>query len=409
MVKKRCFVISPIGEEGSTVRHHADDVFEFVIKPALDKFRTQFAIEIEAVRADQIDQMGAITSQMFHEILHSDLCVAILTDHNPNVFYELAVAQAAARPVIILIESGQSLPFDVRDIRSVSYQFQPVRDLIRGMYSDEVFEQLYSLHEEGWDAQGLFQRYGYVPQLGYEKMLQSFIVDARPEPLAVGVDSHYALPSDPKRTITIITGDVKNIGNLGADVIVSLESTNLQLARYYDPWLSGTLRYLDAEKTPGGGILQDTLQMQLQQEIQTLGMTPPFATGSVVATPTNQLSANGIKYVFHVAAMQGSVGDGYHTLEQSLDDCIRNVFRQFEHLAQERSDIHTILFPLLGAATTDLDYVELSRKMLEHVVTGMDNVPACERTLLLAWIGPHLYALRRAAKELGLQELPLDS
>ncbi len=409
MPKKRCFVISPIGEEGSTVRHHADDVFEFVIKKALEKFQKQFSIEIEAVRADQIDQMGAITSQMFEEILHADLCIAVLTDHNPNVFYELAVAQAAARPVIILIESGQSLPFDVRDIRSVSYQFQPVRDLIRGVYSDAVFEQLRSLHEEGWDAQGLFQRYGYAPQLGYEKMLQRFIVDARPEPLAIGRDSCYALPSDPQRTITIVTGDMKNICDLGADVIVSLESTNLQLARYYDPWLSGTLRYLDAEKTPGGGILQDTLHMQLQKEIEASGMTPPFATGSVVATPTNQLSAVGIKYVFHVAAMQGSVGDGYHTLDQSLDDCIRNVFNQFEHLAQEHADIRSIMFPLLGAASTDLDYVELSRKMLEDVMTNMDNVPTCERTLVLAWIGPHLYALRRAAKELGLQELPLDT
>ena len=409
MIKKRCFVISPIGAEGSTIRHHADDVVEFIIEKALKKFKDLFSIEIEAIRADQIDHIGMITRQMFDEILHADLCIAILTDHNPNVFYELAVAQAAARPVIILIESPQSLPFDVRDTRSVSYQFQPVKDLIRGVYSDAVFEQLQRLHEEGWDAQGLFQTYGYGPQLGYEKILQSFIADARPETLPVGKDSRYALPSDPKRTITFVTGDVKEIGDFGADVIVSLESTNLQLARYYDPWLSGTLRYLDAEKTPGGGILRDTLQMQLQEEIQALEMTPPFPTGTVVATPTNQLSSIGIKYVFHIAAMQGAVGDGYHTLEQSLDDCIRNVFGQFEHLAQERPDIRTILFPLLGAGSTELDYVELSRKMLENVMTNMDDVPACTGSFLLAWIGPHLYALRRAAKELGLQELPLDS
>ncbi len=43
---------------------------------------------------------------MFKSILHGDLCVAVLTGYNPNVFYELAIAQAAACPTIILIEKG---------------------------------------------------------------------------------------------------------------------------------------------------------------------------------------------------------------------------------------------------------------------------------------------------------------
>ena len=35
MGRRRCFVISPIGPEGSPVREHADDVDDFIIKPAL--------------------------------------------------------------------------------------------------------------------------------------------------------------------------------------------------------------------------------------------------------------------------------------------------------------------------------------------------------------------------------------
>jgi hypothetical protein len=35
--RRRCFVISPIGEEGSPVRAHADGVLEFIIKLALVK------------------------------------------------------------------------------------------------------------------------------------------------------------------------------------------------------------------------------------------------------------------------------------------------------------------------------------------------------------------------------------
>ena len=35
---RKCFVISPIGEEGSKIRQHADDVYEFIIEPALKHF-----------------------------------------------------------------------------------------------------------------------------------------------------------------------------------------------------------------------------------------------------------------------------------------------------------------------------------------------------------------------------------
>ena len=44
---------------------------------------------------------------MIGSILGDDLCIAVITGQNPNVFYELAIAQCAARPVIILVEKGQ--------------------------------------------------------------------------------------------------------------------------------------------------------------------------------------------------------------------------------------------------------------------------------------------------------------
>ena len=35
MTPKKCFVISPIGPPDSEIREHADDVFEYIIKPAM--------------------------------------------------------------------------------------------------------------------------------------------------------------------------------------------------------------------------------------------------------------------------------------------------------------------------------------------------------------------------------------
>lgn len=142
-MNNRCFVISPIGLEGSDVRKHSDAVFRFIIEPAMN------ACGLEAVRADHLAQPGKITDQMFHEILNDRLCIAVLTGQNPNVFYELAIAQAADRPVILLMEEGQLPPFDVKDLRAVYYDLWP-GPLVDGVYSQRVIDQIRELEAAGW-------------------------------------------------------------------------------------------------------------------------------------------------------------------------------------------------------------------------------------------------------------------
>ena len=140
---RRCFVISPIGAEGSEIREHADDVFDFIIAPAMKE------LGIEAYRADHITSAGKITEQMFESLITDDLCVAILTFHNPNVFYELAVAQSAARPTVIMIEKGTSIPFDLRDLRAIEYDFKP-RQIRDGVYIKQLVQHVQSIDERGW-------------------------------------------------------------------------------------------------------------------------------------------------------------------------------------------------------------------------------------------------------------------
>jgi hypothetical protein len=148
-VARRAFVISPIGEPGSDVREHADTVFDYIIKPAMEYCR------IEPIRSDHLNEPGLISEQMFREILGDDLSIAVLTGRNPNVFYELAVAQAAQRPVIVLAEEGEMLPFDVQDLRCVYYTMKP-RPLIEGEYKDKVIKQVQELEAVGWKVKPPF-------------------------------------------------------------------------------------------------------------------------------------------------------------------------------------------------------------------------------------------------------------
>ena len=112
---KSCFIISPIGEPNSPEREHNDSVRDFVIKEAVKE------LGYEAVRADEIAEPGSITSQIMQRIFDDDLVVADLTDHNPNVFYELSVRHAVGKPFVQIITEGQDIPFDVQGMRQIFY------------------------------------------------------------------------------------------------------------------------------------------------------------------------------------------------------------------------------------------------------------------------------------------------
>jgi hypothetical protein len=112
---KKCFVISPIGEEGSDVRKIADQVLKHLIMPVTQEYG------YETVRADKIADSGLITKAILQNIISSDLVIADLSRHNPNVFYELAVRHAFGKPVIQIIDKEYNIPFDVFDMWTIHY------------------------------------------------------------------------------------------------------------------------------------------------------------------------------------------------------------------------------------------------------------------------------------------------
>jgi hypothetical protein len=112
---KTCFVISPIGGARSAERRRADQVLRHIIGPVVGP------MGYEPIRADHESAPGMITNHVIERIATAELIVADLTDHNPNVFYELALVHGLQRPGIQLIADGQDLPFDVAPARTIFY------------------------------------------------------------------------------------------------------------------------------------------------------------------------------------------------------------------------------------------------------------------------------------------------
>lgn len=139
-----CFVIAPIGSRGSPDRERADKVLRYIIEPA--------ALECgyRAVRADKISEPGMITRQVITHVIDAPMVIADLTGPNPNVFYELAIRHAIGKPVVKLIEAGESIPFDVGQSRTI---FLDHRDLASAdACRQELVRQMRAAKESPYDA-----------------------------------------------------------------------------------------------------------------------------------------------------------------------------------------------------------------------------------------------------------------
>jgi hypothetical protein len=123
--KRLCFVIAPIGEEGSETRTRSDQVLNHVIAPAAAE------CGYKALRADKISEPGLITPQIIQHLVEDPLVVADLTGHNANVFYELAVRHAVRKPMVQIIQAGERIPFDVAGTRTIDVDHRDLDSVAR--------------------------------------------------------------------------------------------------------------------------------------------------------------------------------------------------------------------------------------------------------------------------------------
>lgn len=137
-VEKLCFYITPIGEDSSAERKHADMLLKHLVEPAFSKFG------IKVVRADKIGRSGLISQQIFEHIVSSKFCVADLSFGNPNAFYELGVRHMTKLPTIQIIRKGDKIPFDVAQGRTITIDVSDIYTLMDRMESakNELIEHI---------------------------------------------------------------------------------------------------------------------------------------------------------------------------------------------------------------------------------------------------------------------------
>ena len=116
-IDRICFVLSPIGREGTEVHQKFREVLEFVIVPAVE----QAGMGLKVIRADDIDRPGSFIKDILQYIAGSFVVIADLTNQNPNVFYELGVRHSLSPRTILIAQELDDIPSDLREYRTIIY------------------------------------------------------------------------------------------------------------------------------------------------------------------------------------------------------------------------------------------------------------------------------------------------
>jgi nucleoside 2-deoxyribosyltransferase len=118
-----CFVVMPFGQV-------FDPEYENVIKPAIK------AAGLSPVRADELSSRPQIMADIWKSLRSSRIVIAELTTKNANVFYEVGLAHALGKPVIIITREPEDVPFDLKALRYNYY------DITKPSWGEDLKQKL---------------------------------------------------------------------------------------------------------------------------------------------------------------------------------------------------------------------------------------------------------------------------
>lgn len=117
-----------------------DNKLIFFLTPFHDSFYEDYKVVREACtsagfkckRGDEDYFKGDIFPEMLKLIVKSNLIIANINGRNPNVLYELGIAQALDKPVLLISKEPEKLPVDIKSKRFLIYSdYKELQEMIR--------------------------------------------------------------------------------------------------------------------------------------------------------------------------------------------------------------------------------------------------------------------------------------
>lgn len=101
--------------------------FALSLKPVYDDHIKKVAKtqNLTIARADDFFSQDSIMHEVWSAITQASILVADCTGKNPNVFYEIGIAHTLGKPVVLITQNQDDVPFDLRHIRYIHYEYTP--------------------------------------------------------------------------------------------------------------------------------------------------------------------------------------------------------------------------------------------------------------------------------------------
>jgi|RhiMetdeSRZDD1v2_1073273.scaffolds.fasta_scaffold11099_10 tetratricopeptide (TPR) repeat protein len=112
---KICYVSIPFGVKGGV---DFDWVYRQVVMPAVQD------AGLVCQRADELGDVALIQKSILQAVIAADVMIADVSNHNPNVMYELGIRHALRRGVTLLLSSDM-LPFSISHSYALRYRVEP--------------------------------------------------------------------------------------------------------------------------------------------------------------------------------------------------------------------------------------------------------------------------------------------
>jgi len=146
---KKAFVIMPFVERDAK---HPVGFFAEVLRSLITPAAKESGFTVKTANRQGSD---LIQSTIINDLLEADLVVADLTEHNPNVMFELGVRMAEDKPVVLIKAQGTGPLFDIDNMLRV-FEYNPnlwhttvekdlpnLREFIKGAWENRASEKSY--------------------------------------------------------------------------------------------------------------------------------------------------------------------------------------------------------------------------------------------------------------------------
>ncbi len=143
--------------------------------------------------------------------------------------------------------------------------------------------------------------------------------------------------------IGVVSGSIRRVRF--ADVWVNSENTDMEPPRITEFSISAIIRYGGARLDQAGRVTEDVIADELAAAV---GRRRPVAPGTAVVTGAGRLTeTHNVRFVIHVAGVQGEPGAGFRQV-RNIEDCVTNALDQADRLTRTGHQASTVLIPVLG-------------------------------------------------------------